>query len=158
MLEPVGLEVSRSRAIAAIAYISPAWYHRHGHIVMASSWGASSFFGGAMAINMLPSPHPICFPLYSIRSQQEARQLVLLFSYRPPYIHVSSFIIRSRSMHRSSLALGRRRYAPAGTLLPLALELSKHSTRSLYSLMIAKSVNLSLSTRRLTRGNEYDFT
>ena len=51
-----------------------------------------------MAINMLSSPCPICFPLYSIRSQQEARQIVLLFSSRPPYIHVSSFIIRSRSM------------------------------------------------------------
>ena len=62
--------ITSSRALAAIAYIDPAWYHRHGHIVIASSWRI--FLGGAMAINMLPPQRPICFPLYSIRSQQEA--------------------------------------------------------------------------------------
>ncbi len=87
--------IASSRALAAIAYNCPAYIT----VMAISSWyrhgGYRHSLVGPWAINMLPSPRPICFPLYSIRSQQEANSTS--FSSRPPYIRVYS-IFHSRSM------------------------------------------------------------
>ncbi len=64
-----------------------------------------------MPTNMLSSPRLICFPMYSIRSQQEANRSFP--PSRPPYNRVYSFIICSRSMLLSMgvASAGAREYA-----------------------------------------------
>ncbi len=64
-----------------------------------------------MAMNMLPSPRPVCFPLYSIRSQQEANSTSFFPPARPTivYIHISVQVYAAIGVGVASA--GAREYA-----------------------------------------------
>ncbi len=122
-LEPVGLGVSRSHGrphhvvtcsrgyrIYRPCMVSSSWAHRHSIVmedIVILWWGHSHKYAAFSAPHLLSS----VFDSVSTRGKW------FFFSSRPPCIHVSSYISHSRSMlhkHGSSLALGRRRYAPPG--------------------------------------------